>query len=168
LKDLIESLRRIFVSPEFLVVALGLWVMYEEPQWLTGVSNALSTAPDGVKYLALVPVAIATWCIQQTKYILFPSEDSKGILQEWPKFRKLKERILIGLAYQVCFCALGISAWVVSVFVNKVARFFHATFFSAVPPDSWSRGGFSQTSLIGFQLRVSPDQRSGRACLAAS
>ena len=54
------------------------------------------------------------------------------------------------------------------VFVNEVARFFHATFFFAVPSDSLSCGGFSQTSLIGVQLRVSPDQRSGRACLAAS
>ena len=55
-----------------------------------------------------------------------------------------------------------------AVFVNEVARFFHATFFCAVPSDSFSCGGFSQTSLIGVQFRVSPDQRSGRACLAAS
>ena len=53
-------------------------------------------------------------------------------------------------------------------FVNEVARFFHATFFSAELADSRSRGGFSQTSLIGVQFHVSPDQRSGRACLAAS
>ena len=51
---------------------------------------------------------------------------------------------------------------------TKLPDFFHATFFFAVPSDAWSRGGFSQTSLIGVQLRVSPDQRSGRACLAAS
>jgi len=114
LKELIDSARRIVISPEFLVVALALWVMYEEPQWLTGVSNALSAAPDGVKYLAVVPVAVAAWCIQQSRAILFPPEDSKGLLQEWPKFKKLKERVLIGLAYQVVFCTLGIGAWVVS------------------------------------------------------
>jgi hypothetical protein len=30
------------------------------------------------------------------------------------------------------------------VFVNEVARFFHATFFRAVPSDSFSCGGFSK------------------------
>lgn len=42
----------------------------------------------------------------------------------------------------------GISEPTVSVFVNEVARFFHATFFRAVPvpADAWSRGGFNPTS----------------------
>ena len=50
------------------------------------------------------------------------------------------------------------------VFVNEVARFSHATFFSA----GTTCGGFSQTASIGVQFRMSPDQRSGRARLASS
>ena len=53
-------------------------------------------------------------------------------------------------------------------FVNEVARFSHAAFFSAEHSGCSSRGGFSHTSVTGVQFRVSPDQRSGCACLAAS
>jgi hypothetical protein len=55
-----------------------------------------------------------------------------------------------------------------AAFVNEVARFFHATFFSAEFACCGSRGGFNHTSVIGVQFRISPDQRCGRACLAAS
>jgi len=76
--------------------------------------------------------------------------------------------MLLRLRVTPCYDrALG---WLVSfpsVFVNEVARFFHATFF-AVLPDWRSFGGFSQTSLIGAQFRVSPDQRFGHACFAVS
>lgn len=79
-----------------------------------------------------------------------------------PSAQQMKARILNKCIRPFCYPTP------LAVFVNKVARFFHATFFCTAPSDSWSRGGFSQTSSIGVQFRVSPDQRSGRACLASS
>ncbi len=116
---LFDIIRRTIVSPEFLIALIALWIFTVEPAWLIEVAKVLSTAPDGVKYLSLVPVAVAVWCLQQSKIILFPSEDTKGLIQEWPKFKKLKERVFIGLTYQAIFCTLGIGAWVVSPSLNN-------------------------------------------------
>lgn len=109
---LFDIIRRTIISPEFLVVLLALWLLWVEPEWLNGVAKVVSTAPDGVKYLSLLPVAVGVWCLQQSRVILFPQEDAKGLFQEWPKFKKLKERVFIGLTYQVIFCTLSIGAWV--------------------------------------------------------
>ena len=54
------------------------------------------------------------------------------------------------------------------VFVNEVARFFHATFLCADSRVFVSFDGFSQTAGAGSQFRVLPDQRAGRAALASS
>jgi len=114
LRELIDFLRRVVVSPEFLVVVLAVWVLFAEPQWLGSVTKILAGAPEGVKYLSLVPVAVAAWSLQQSKAILFPAEDIKGILQQWPKFQKLKERVIIGILFQAVFCTLGVGAWIIS------------------------------------------------------
>jgi len=114
LRELIDFLRRAVVSPEFLIVFLAVWVLFAEPQWLGSVTKILAGAPEGVKYISILPVAVATWSLQQSKAILFPAEDLKGILQQWPKFQKLKERVIIGLLFQAVFCMLGIGAWIIS------------------------------------------------------
>lgn len=112
MKYIIDIFRRFVVSPEFLVAVSAVLVIKEEPAWVTDVSKLLVGAPDGVKYLSLAPVAVSVWCLRQSRIILFPSEDSKGILQEWPKFQRLKERVFIGLAYQAIYCSLGIATWI--------------------------------------------------------
>lgn len=102
------------MSPEFVVASLAILALQVEPVWLSQVSKVFASAPDGVKYIALVPVGIALWCVQQSRIILFPQEDTKGLLQEWPKFIELKTRVLIGLIYQGVFSILGITAWFIA------------------------------------------------------
>ena len=54
------------------------------------------------------------------------------------------------------------------VFVNKVVRFSHAAIASFCSSARTSFGGFNQTSSILFQFLISPDQRAGFLCFAAS
>ena len=114
MRELLDLVRRVIISPEFLVMILAILFLVSEPRWLDGITEVLSGAPEGVKYLSLITVAVAIWCLQQSKAILVPSEDSKGILQQWPKFQSLKKRVFIGLFFQAVFCALGIGAWIAS------------------------------------------------------
>lgn len=43
--------------------------------------------------------------------ILFPPDDTKGILQNWPRFKDLKATVLIGLVYQIAFTITGLVTW---------------------------------------------------------
>lgn len=114
MSSLVDIFRRLVIAPEFVVVLVAAFFVYLEPEWVIAVSELLGSAPDGVKYIAIVPVGLFIWCIRQSRQILFPSEDVKGILQEWPRFSTLKTRVLLGVFYQVLFSISGVGAWLAS------------------------------------------------------
>ncbi|GEM_PF-4193087 len=112
MSSIFDIIRRTVISPEFLVTIFAILIIILKPNFLLLISKALSEAPDGVKYIALVPVGITFWCLKQSKTILFPSEDAQGLLQNWPNFRYLKTRVLIGIVYQGFFCVSGVLVWI--------------------------------------------------------
>jgi len=114
LRNLVEIFRRLIISPEFVVILVATSLICTEPAWLIEISNKLHSVPDGVRYIAIIPVGVFVWCIQQSRVILFPAEDTKGILLEWPKFNALKNRVLLGILFQLVFSISSLGAWFMS------------------------------------------------------
>ena len=79
-------------------------------EWVVSLQAFLQEiSKDNLKYLALITVAILIWSLKQSYIILFPKEDTKKLLQSWPKYFLLKDRIFIGIAFQLFFCISAIS-----------------------------------------------------------
>ena len=101
------------------MISFATLLIYIEPDFVITVSKMLDSAPNGAEYIAIIPVGLFIWCIRQSRVILFPSEDAKGILQEWPTFHVLKTRALLGIFYQVVFCISSVSIWIISPNFNN-------------------------------------------------
>lgn len=109
-----NALRGLIVSPEMLVVVTAAYLVIDTPNLFTRVSNAIATGPDAVKYLALLPAGVLAWSVTEAKSILLPREDTKALLQNWPRYPDLKARVGIGLGFQLLFALATFCAWVYS------------------------------------------------------
>lgn len=110
-----KTLYGIFVSPEFIVVLAIVWLTLYPPNIVVGFAEATTVSgPDAVKYVALLPVGIFVWCLAEAKGILFPVEDTKAILVDWPRYADLRVRVLTGLGYLALFTVVSFTAWAYS------------------------------------------------------
>ncbi|WP_065089111.1 hypothetical protein [Acidihalobacter prosperus] len=109
-----STLRWVFVSPEMLIIAVAAYLIINTPDSIRRISSAFAAGPDAVKYLALLPAAIFGWSITEAKSILLPAEDTKALLQNWPRYPDLKGRVAIGLCFQLLFALAAFSVWVYS------------------------------------------------------
>lgn len=114
MKSAVRHAYYVIVSPEGLVVIIVAFALIRQPSWIAPVSSAFAKAPDAAKYVALAPAAVCVWCWRNGQGILFPPEDKKGRLQDWPRYPELKVRIFIGLLFQVLFAVSSFVGWVIS------------------------------------------------------
>lgn len=114
MKALARSLYYVAISPQTFVIIVVLFLVMARPDWVMSLSGAISDIHDAAKYVAFVPVAIFAWCWKNGQGILFPPEDIRGIILEWPRFPELKARVFIGLLFQVLFAISSVIAWFMS------------------------------------------------------
>ena len=112
MKMILGTLKRLIISPEFLVIIVALVVLYLRPEQLSGFANSFYHSSEAVKYIALLPVAVLVWSLRRSQLILFPDADEDGKLQKWPRFRDLKVAVFVGLIYQFGFGIVSIIVWI--------------------------------------------------------
>jgi hypothetical protein len=108
----VYCLRVVLISFEALVLA-GAWLSWThflgELQAFT-VSVALND--EVLKYLMLLPVAVAIWVINESRTLLQEDKETVRILTRWPDYWKLKMHVWVGLTYAIVFAVMSVLPWV--------------------------------------------------------
>ena len=102
MKMILGTLKRLIISPEFLVIIVAVVVLYLRPEQLSGFANSFYHSS----------VAVLVWSLRRSQLILFPDADEDGKLQKWPRFRDLKVAVFVGLIYQFGFGIVSIIVWI--------------------------------------------------------
>jgi|SRR3989338_1044939 len=104
-------LRVSLVSVEALVLASA-WLLfsYFNIEFQTFAAS-LTLNDEVLKYLMLLPAALAVWVINETRVLLQEDKETVRILTDWPGYWKLKTHTWISLGYAVVFAFMSLIPW---------------------------------------------------------
>jgi len=104
-------LRVVLVSIEAVILA-GSWLSFTYfLDSLQLFATSVDLNEEVLKYLMLLPVAIAAWIISETKLILQEDVETARILTHWPDYWKLKTHTWVSVAYSIVFAAMSLIPW---------------------------------------------------------
>ena len=113
----------VFISPEFLVIIIGI-VGINFYRSCTQIAASMVVADEEiVKYFTLLPTAFFVWTSKESKKLLFPSKESAKILQEWNDYWRLKVHFKTALLYSFVFALMGWLVWIFGLKVNNASGF---------------------------------------------
>lgn len=104
-------LRVALVSVETLVLA-GAWLafLYFGSEF-ESLATSLSLNDEVLKYLMLMPAALAVWIINEARVLLQEDKETVRILTDWEDYWKLKAHIWASLGYAVVFAFMSLIPW---------------------------------------------------------
>lgn len=85
---------------------------------LQSIAETLSLNDEALKYLMLLPTALAVWVINETRVLLQEDRETIRILTKWPDYWKLKTHTWVSLGYAVIFAILSLLPWVTKSGIN--------------------------------------------------
>lgn len=104
-------LRVVLVSVEALVLA-GTWLaFFYFLSELESLATSLSLNDEVLKYLMLMPAALAVWIINETRVLLQEDKETVRILTDWEDYWKLKAHTWTSLGYAVVFAFMSLIPW---------------------------------------------------------
>lgn len=105
-------LRVALVSVEALILAIT-WLAfsYFNSEFQTFAAS-LALNDEVLKYLMLLPAALAVWVINESRVLLQEDQETVRILTDWPDYWKLKTHTWISLGYAVVFAFMSLIPWV--------------------------------------------------------
>ena len=99
------------VSVEALVLA-GTWLAYVYfGSELESLASSLSLNDEVLKYLMLMPAALAVWIINETRALLQEDKETVLLLTDWTDYWKLKAHTWTALGYAVVFAFMSLIPW---------------------------------------------------------
>lgn len=106
-------LQVIVVSVEALVLA-GTWLafLYFGTEF-ESLATSLSLNDEVLKYLMLMPTALAVWIINETRVLLQEDKETIRILTDWEDYWKLKAHTWVSFGYAVVFAFMSLIPWAV-------------------------------------------------------
>lgn len=106
-------LRVIFVSFEALVLVGAWWVFVKFSSQLDSLAASISLNEEVLKYLMLLPAALAAWIFNEARVLLQEDKETICILTAWPDYWKLKAHAYACLIYAVLFVFMSLMPWLV-------------------------------------------------------
>lgn len=105
------GLRVALISVEAIVLALG-WLAwtYLAPQ-LHDFASSLALNDEVLKYLMLLPTALAVWVFNEVRGLLQEDKDTIQLLVKWSDYWRLKVHAWVSLIYAVVFACMSLLPW---------------------------------------------------------
>ena len=142
----------VFVSPEFLIVAIFLGLYEIRPVWFHLLGVRLSRSPEAIKWVSLAPAGVLVFALSCAKDTFLPKAPKPEILAGWSDFWVLKNRILIGLAYVFGTVCITVGIWIVGFDIGRAS--LSALYFGALAVNLVATGTLWYASVqIGIRLR---------------
>lgn len=99
------------VSVEALILASA-WLAFSYfNSQFQAFAASLALNDEVLKYLMLLPAALAVWVINETRVLLQEDKETVRILTDWPDYWKLKTHTWISLGYAVVFAFMSLIPW---------------------------------------------------------
>jgi hypothetical protein len=122
---IINILRSIFVSPEMLLIVIILAANCYMPSFVLKIGDWYKHKSDWATGVA-INGGLLVFSLLQAKEVLFPINNSMGILDKWQGYVLLKDTTLIGVAF--CFLAT-IAAFLIFIFKDEIGSGILGCFF---------------------------------------
>ena len=106
-------LQVIVVSVEALVLACTWLVFLYFGTEFESLATSLSLNDEVLKYLMLMPSALAVWVINETRVLLQEDKESIRILTDWEDYWKLKAHTWVSFGYAVVFAFMSLIPWAI-------------------------------------------------------
>lgn len=105
----------VFASPEMIVI-LGIVAIYLclGPA-LARLGSRIEAGPAATQWLALVPAVLLGVAAKDHSDILSPEGPHAAAYQRWPRYRMVKDRYFITLAYLLACTIVTVSLWALNV-----------------------------------------------------
>lgn len=105
--------RTFIVSIEVVILLIGLFAWVHFSAYLDTTAKSLSLNDEFMKYLMLLPLALAVWIINECRLILHEDKETTRILIAWPDYQKLKTHVWVSLLYALIFASLSAAPFLV-------------------------------------------------------
>lgn len=105
-------IRVVLVSVEALVL-VGTWLafLYFKSEF-DFLAKSFSLHDEVLKYLILMPIALAVWIINEARVLLQEDGQTVRILTAWEGYWKLKIHTWVSFGYAVLFAFISLMPWV--------------------------------------------------------
>lgn len=104
-------LRVVLVSFEALILA-GTWLAFSYfGSEFESLATSLSLNDEVLKFLMLMPIALAVWIINEARVLLQEDKETVRILTDWPDYWRLKVHTWTSLGYAVVFAFMSLIPW---------------------------------------------------------
>lgn len=104
-------LRVVVISVETLVLA-GTWLAFVYfGSELESLATSLLLNDEVLKYLMLLPAALAAWIFNETRTLLQEDKETIRILTDWSDYWKLKAHTWTSLGFAVLFAFMSLLPW---------------------------------------------------------
>ena len=104
-------LRVVLISVEALVLASTWLAFLCFGSEFESLATSLSLNDEVLKYLMLMPAALAVWIINETRVLLQEDKETVRILTDWADYWKLKAHTWANLGYAVVFAFMSLIPW---------------------------------------------------------
>lgn len=109
MKQAINILRAIIVSPEMVIIITAMLLLSYSPHWLLRVADSVESNREMLMYLVGIPVSVFVWVFSHSRKMVFPEADARRIFNDWPDYIEYKHVVIVGVLYSACFSIVAIS-----------------------------------------------------------
>lgn len=104
-------LRVTVISLEALILAVS-WLSFQLfDAKLESLAASFSLNDEVLKYLMLMPIALAVWVMNESRVLLQEDNETILILTGWEDYWKLKVHAWVALSYAVLFVFMSLMPW---------------------------------------------------------
>ncbi|MDN7953774.1 hypothetical protein QZM74_29100 [Burkholderia multivorans] len=111
MKKILEIARAFFVSPELLLVVIGVAIHRYFSKPVDRIIASVTVSDDFFKWVIAIPSALLCWSLVSGRKLLFPEKDGGGVLQGWSDYWILKICFYVALVWNLIFVLISIYAW---------------------------------------------------------
>lgn len=119
MKRIIDILRVILISPEFLILLIVLVLQIYKADWLILIGKQFQSNNEIWKFLPTLPMLFTSLVFKFGKNIRIPLENNKQLYQ-WDEYYRITDRVHIGIYISILSSIGAISVWLLIDIISNL------------------------------------------------
>jgi len=118
-KRIIDILRVIFISPEFLILLIVFVLQIYKADWFILIGKQFQSNNEIWKFLPTLPMLFTSLVFKFGKNICIPLENNKQLYQ-WDEYYRITDRVHIGIYISILSSIGAISVWLLIDIISNL------------------------------------------------
>lgn len=119
MKRIIDILRVIFISPEFLILLIVFVLQIYKADWFILIGKQFQSNNEIWKFLPTLPMLFTSLVFKFGKNIRIPLENNKQLYQ-WNEYYRITDRVHIGIYISILSSIGAISVWLLIDIISNL------------------------------------------------